>query len=116
MYGSLPKINAIKTDKIKTIKNIYYTDPRYLLKKEVVVMENKIKDGAVVIASITSCTNTSSPSVMLAAGILDPTKVVRNALSNAASIAGLMLTTQVLVTKSEDAEGGKKPASEGVIR
>jgi chaperonin GroEL len=53
---------------------------------------------------------------MLAAGILDPTKVVRNALSNAASIAGLMLTTQVLVTKSEDAEGGKKPASEGVIR
>lgn len=53
---------------------------------------------------------------MLAAGILDPTKVVRNALSNAASIAGLMLTTQVLVTKTEDAEGGKKPASEGVIR
>ena len=53
---------------------------------------------------------------MLAAGILDPTTVVRNALSNAASIAGLMLTTQVLVTKSEDAEGGKKPASEGVIR
>ena len=53
---------------------------------------------------------------MLADGILDPTKVVRNALSNAASIAGLMLTTQVLVTKSEDAEGGKKPASEGVIR
>ena len=53
---------------------------------------------------------------MLAAGILDPAKVVRSALSNAASIAGLMLTTQVLVTKTEDTEGGKKPATEGVIR
>jgi chaperonin GroEL len=53
---------------------------------------------------------------MFKAGILDPAKVVRNALSNAASISGLMLTTQVLVTKIEDAEGGKKPASEGVIR
>ena len=53
---------------------------------------------------------------MFAAGILDPTKVVRNALSNAASIAGLMLTTQVLVTKIDDADGGKKSASEGVVR
>jgi aconitate hydratase len=32
--------------------------------------EFKLKDGAVVIASITSCTNTSNPSVMLAAGLL----------------------------------------------
>src|SRR5213076_186097 len=30
----------------------------------------EIKDGAVVIAAITSCTNTSNPSVMLAAGLL----------------------------------------------
>jgi chaperonin GroEL len=30
---------------------------------------------------------------MIAAGILDPTKVVRTALQNAASIAGLMVTT-----------------------
>ena len=53
---------------------------------------------------------------MFKAGILDPAKVVRSALSNAASIAGLMLTTQVLVTKTEDAEGGKKPTAEGVVR
>ncbi len=53
---------------------------------------------------------------MFKAGILDPAKVVRSALSNAASIAGLMLTTQVLVTRTEDAEGGKKPAAEGVVR
>jgi len=53
---------------------------------------------------------------MLEAGVLDPAKVVRSALSNAASIAGLMLTTQVLVTKTEDDDGGKKPSTEGVVR
>ena len=36
------------------------------------------------------------------AGILDPTKVVRSALQNAASIAGLMLTTNTLVTSVKD--------------
>ncbi|MEX2493511.1 MAG: chaperonin GroEL [Nitrospirales bacterium] len=35
---------------------------------------------------------------MLAAGIIDPTKVTRSALAFAASIAGLMLTTEVMVT------------------
>ena len=35
---------------------------------------------------------------MLKAGIIDPLKVVRSALSNAASIAALMLTTEVMVT------------------
>ena len=36
---------------------------------------------------------------MFKAGIIDPTKVVKTALRNAASIAGLMLTTEALVTK-----------------
>jgi len=81
------------------------------------------KDGAVIVDEVRQLSGSmgydASKDVyvdMLSAGILDPAKVVRSALSNAASIAGLMLTTQVLVTKSEDAEGGKKPATEGVIR
>jgi len=45
---------------------------------------------------------------MIKAGILDPTKVVRIALQNAASIAGLMLTTEGLIT--ELPEDDKKPA------
>jgi len=36
---------------------------------------------------------------MFKAGILDPAKVTRTALENAASVAGLMLTTQVLITE-----------------
>jgi chaperonin GroEL len=34
---------------------------------------------------------------MIAAGIIDPTKVVRVALQNAASVAGLLITTEAMV-------------------
>ena len=47
---------------------------------------------------------------MVAAGIVDPTKVVRIALQNAASIASLLITTEALVTEVPEKE---KPASAG---
>ena len=44
---------------------------------------------------------------MLEAGIIDPTKVVRFALQNAASVAGLMLTTEAMIAdKPEKKKGG----------
>ncbi len=47
---------------------------------------------------------------LVAAGVIDPTKVVRTALQNAASVAGLMLTTETLIAekpkKEEKAAGG----------
>ena len=43
---------------------------------------------------------------LMEAGVIDPTKVVRSALQNAASISGLMLTTNTLVTNLKD-EGKK---------
>ncbi|HBN76615.1 MAG TPA: chaperonin GroEL [Planctomycetaceae bacterium] len=52
---------------------------------------------------------------MVAKGIIDPAKVVKTALTNAASIAGLMLTTQVLVTKT-DGDGKDHKPIEGAIR
>ena len=51
---------------------------------------------------------------MFKAGIIDPLKVVRSALSNAASISALMLTTEALVTNF-DAED-KKTKIEGAVR
>jgi len=48
---------------------------------------------------------------MLKAGIVDPAKVTKSALQNAASIAGLMLTTEALV--SEIKEKDKSPAGMG---
>lgn len=46
---------------------------------------------------------------MFEAGIVDPTKVTRTALENAASIAGLLLTTEAMVTEIPEKE--KKPAT-----
>ncbi|KAB2910339.1 MAG: chaperonin GroEL [Kofleriaceae bacterium] len=46
---------------------------------------------------------------LVAAGVIDPTKVVRTALQNAASVAGLMLTTETLIAekpKKEDKAAG----------
>jgi len=59
--------------------------------------------------------NTGKYVDMFKAGIIDPLKVVRTALENAASIAGLMLTTETLVTdlKKEDK---KKRRVEGSVR
>jgi len=39
---------------------------------------------------------------LLKAGIIDPTKVVRSALQNAASVAGLLLTTEAMVAEKPD--------------
>ena len=46
---------------------------------------------------------------MVKAGIIDPAKVTRLALQNAASIAGLMLTTEALVAELKEDEK-KAPA------
>ncbi|MBW1713594.1 MAG: chaperonin GroEL [Deltaproteobacteria bacterium] len=47
---------------------------------------------------------------LLAAGVIDPTKVVRFALQNAASVAGLLLTTEAMVAeKPEPKKDGAEP-------
>lgn len=50
---------------------------------------------------------------MVEAGIIDPTKVVRTALQNAASIAGLLITTEALVTDLPEKEKEKAGAGGG---
>jgi len=46
---------------------------------------------------------------MFKAGIIDPAKVARTALQNAASVAGLMLTTNVLVTELKEKDEDEQP-------
>ncbi len=47
---------------------------------------------------------------LVKAGVIDPTKVTRSAVQNAASIAGLLLTTEaVVVEKKEESEGLPTP-------
>jgi chaperonin GroEL len=88
------------------------------------IAENSGVDGAVVAdevrqrgeknASLGYNANSGEYVDMFKAGIVDPTKVTRSALQNAASIAGLMLTTEVMVTKIDDEEPKSKVA--GAIR
>jgi len=49
---------------------------------------------------------------LMAAGVIDPTKVTRTALQNAASIAGLMLTTEAIVVEKKE-EKSAAPAAPG---
>jgi chaperonin GroEL len=46
---------------------------------------------------------------MVKAGIIDPTKVVRSALQNAASVGSLMITTEAMVAEHQE----KSPAHNG---
>ncbi|HZY85432.1 MAG TPA: chaperonin GroEL [Gemmataceae bacterium] len=82
------------------------------------IAENTGEDGAVIAdevltrgeksANIGYNANTREYVDMFKAGIVDPTRVTRSALQNAASIAGLMLTTDVMVTKIEEDEPASK--------
>jgi chaperonin GroEL len=56
---------------------------------------------------------------LIKAGVIDPTKVARTALENAASVAGLMLTTEAVVVDKpskdgDDDDGGGMPAGGGM--
>jgi chaperonin GroEL len=96
---------------------------RALAKPVRTIAENCGKDGAVVADEVLTWgdtnknigynANTGEYLDMFQAGIVDPTRVTRNALQNAASIAGLMLTTEVMITKID--EDDKKSKVSGAI-
>ena len=51
---------------------------------------------------------------LMAAGIADPVKVTRSALQNAASIAGLFLTTEAVVANKPEPAGSAAPGADGM--
>ena len=55
------------------------------------------------------CRSYSLIKTLLKAGIIDPTKVVRTALQNAASVAGLLLTTEAMVAEKPKEEKAATP-------
>jgi chaperonin GroEL len=50
---------------------------------------------------------------LMKAGIVDPTKVVRTALQNASSVAGLLLTTEAMVAEKPEEKGAMPPMPPG---
>lgn len=71
-------------------------------------------DGAVVVGKVLEAKDanigynaaTGEYTDLIKAGVIDPTKVVRTALQDAASVSGLMITTEVMVTEAESKDGG----------
>ena len=86
------------------------------------IAENAGMDGAVVIGKVDETKGAVGYNAangkfedLVKAGIIDPTKVVRTALQNAASIAGLMLTTDAAVTDApEPKKAGAPPMGGGM--
>ena len=82
---------------------------RSLLSPARAIAENAGMEGSVVVAKVQEGEGnfgfnaaTAEYGDMLAEGVVDPTKVVRSALQNASSIAGLLLTTETLITEIEE--------------
>jgi chaperonin GroEL len=86
------------------------------------IANNGGRDGAVIVDEVRALSenmgynaNTGEYVDMFKEGIIDPVKVVRIALSNAASISALMLTTETMVTNL-DKEDKDKQRVEGAVR
>ncbi|MGI9168201.1 MAG: chaperonin GroEL [Pyrinomonadaceae bacterium] len=86
------------------------------------IVQNAGKEGAVVVERVRSEKNenfgfnaqTEEYEDLVKAGVIDPTKVTRTALQNAASIAGLMLTTEAMVSEiPEDDKSAPMPGGMG---
>jgi chaperonin GroEL len=82
------------------------------------IAENTGKNGGVVVEEVLQLGGSKGYDAlndkyvdMFEAGIVDPTKVTRSALQNAASVASLMLTTETLITDLKD----KKKMIEGAV-
>jgi chaperonin GroEL len=79
------------------------------------IVQNAGKEGAVIVQNVRDHKKenfgynaaTETMEDLVEAGVIDPAKVTRTALQNAASIAGLMLTTEAMVSElPEDDKGG----------
>jgi chaperonin GroEL len=84
------------------------------------IAENAGIDGAIVVGQVEQLKGnkglnavTGQIEDLAAAGIIDPTKVVRTALQNAASIAGLLLTTDAAVTELPEPKKAGPPMHGG---
>ena len=82
-----------------------------------IIAQNAGMEGSIVLAKVRESkeknfgynAQTDTYEDLVKSGVIDPTKVTRTALQNAASIAGLLLTTECVVVERKE----EKPASAG---
>ena len=118
LINTIAKVEALKfaDEDVQTGVNIVRKALEVPMRK---IVENAGKDGAVVVANIRSQQKAKKSKHigydvlkdayinMVEGGVIDPAKVTRGALENAASIAAMILTTEALVTDIPEPE---KPA------
>jgi chaperonin GroEL len=113
-------LKAITTDNLDELTGVKILD-RAIEEPLRQIVENAGGEGSVVVAKVMEGkgdfgynAKTDEYTQMLKAGIIDPTKVTRIALENAASVAGMILTTAcTLVDIKEDAPSGGMPPMGG---
>ncbi len=87
------------------------------------IVENAGKEGSIVVGKLLEQTSSTygydaqadKYCDLVQAGIIDPAKVVRSALQNAASVAGLMITTEAMICElpKEESAGGNAAGGMG---
>jgi len=121
------KEGAVVVERVRSEKNenIGFNIVRRALEEPLrQIVQNAGKEGAVVVERVRSEKNenigfnaaTETFEDLVKAGVIDPAKVTRTALQNAASIAGLMLTTEAMVSEIPEEEkggGGAMPGGMG---
>ena len=109
LVKSIASLNAIKPDNndqevgINIVRRALQAPARQ-------IANNAGADGAVIVGKLTEVTDASTGynaqtdtfEDLIKAGVIDPTKVVRSALQNAASVAGLLITTESMVADKDE--------------
>ena len=111
---SLDGVNADENTGIKIVKRAIEEPLRQ-------IVANAGEEGSVVVAKVAEGfadfgynAKTGLYVHMLEAGIIDPTKVTRVALENAASVAGMLLTTECVITELPKPEAAMPPMGGGM--
>jgi chaperonin GroEL len=85
------------------------------------IVQNAGGEGSIVLEKVRSSKDdkygynalTDTYEDLVASGVIDPTKVTRTALQNAASIAGLLLTTEAIIVEKKDEKSGASAGGPG---
>ena len=115
----------------KVLKTLKLTDPEEQIGVDIIrkaieeplrmIVQNAGGEGSIVLEKVRSSKDdkygynalTDTYEDLVASGVIDPTKVTRTALQNAASIAGLLLTTEAIIVEKKEEKSGASSGGPG---
>ena len=125
--GGVPLLRAIKALEVIKVENSDQKTGIEIVRKAIhaparQIIDNAGGDGSVVVGKLIESNEysygfdaqTDEYGDLIALGIIDPTKVVRTALQDAASVAGLIITTEATITEIPKKEAPALPPGAGM--